>query len=274
MTDLQVGDSAVDIGTGEAADDKPTVTNPILSLRMSRLTKLQQRSSPTNKIFKIPPGISVVGSGIADITFVSTDQMTFQVHRAIICARSSNYFDYFVQDDELTIDVPETSAILNALLCAIYDFPGNASLDTLKIAVGRMEKYGLTPSRFVHSTKAVFVELCMHAVQHPMDVFILAAKHDLYQLAQAASSHLLSFNLQAGISDEMADEIGVIYLRSLFLLHMERLDRLKEYLTISPDAHDALETCMGNSAKHAWVFPAVALITTGRHGSYMHYVTI
>ena len=55
----------------------------------------------------------------------------------------------------------------------------------------------------------------------PLEVYALAAKYDLVNLAKRASSHLMSFELSS-ISDEMAEKIGARYLKRLVLFHLER----------------------------------------------------
>lgn len=63
----------------------------------------------------------------------------------------------------------------------------------------------------------MYTLLMAHAPLCPLDLYALAASYDLYDLAVAASSHLLSMTL-AMLTDEMAERIGPIYVKRLFFL--------------------------------------------------------
>ena len=80
-------------------------------------------------------------------------------------------------------------------------------------------------------------------------IYILAAKHALHELAIAVSSYLLSYPLQ-NITDADATEMGPVYLRRLFLLHLTRANALKSLLSDPPcNTSQWFERCA--SSKHS-----------------------
>jgi len=76
----------------------------------------------------------------------------------------------------------------------------------------------------------------------PLEVYALAASFDLYDLAAAASSYLLSFSL-ATLSDEMAQRIGSVYLNRLIKLHTTRMQALKTLILAQPRPHPEIVSC-------------------------------
>jgi len=76
----------------------------------------------------------------------------------------------------------------------------------------------------------------------PMDMYVLAANHNMEELAVSISSHLLSFDL-SGLTDNLAERMGAVYLRRLIFLHLGRADALKRLLLPLPDFHGPTPTC-------------------------------
>jgi len=81
-----------------------------------------------------------------------------------------------------------------------------------------------------------------HAPLRPLELYALAASHDLYDLAVSTSPHLLSFSL-ASLSDEKVEQMGAVYLKRLFFLHFGRADALKRILLPPPHPHPPTAWC-------------------------------
>lgn len=129
----------------------------------------------------------------------------------------------------MVIHVPESSPILNVILHVLYDMSCShysPSLETLITAVDRLAFYGVNPKSHIVANTPLYTSLLSQAPLFPLDVYTLAAKYDLHDLAVSTSPHLLSLQLYT-ITDEMAEAIGPKYLRKLFFLHIGRSDALK-----------------------------------------------
>ncbi|OBZ76566.1 hypothetical protein A0H81_03701 [Grifola frondosa] len=100
----------------------------------------------------------------------------------------------------------------------------------------------------------------------PIDVYALAAAHDLYDLAVPVSSHLLAFALPS-LTDEHAARMGPLYLRRLFFLHLGRTDALKRILLPPPPPHAPTSTCDFTEQKkltRAWALASAYLAWDAR----------
>ncbi|EIW80447.1 hypothetical protein CONPUDRAFT_165966 [Coniophora puteana RWD-64-598 SS2] len=207
-----------------------------------------------------------------DIIILSSDSVFFYVHSSVLLAASFNAFNGITsispnQDCDATepvVLVAEHSSILNIILHSIYDMSCShyaPSFESLSSAVAAFPKYGLSAKKLVAHSTSLYHLLLSHAPLHPLEVYALAAKYDVYDLAVPTSSHLLSFPL-ASISDEMADIIGSKYLRQLFFLHLGRMDALKRLLLPPPPLHPSMESCSFEDQKQvtrAWALASAYL---------------
>ncbi|KAJ3811246.1 hypothetical protein F5876DRAFT_76025 [Lentinula aff. lateritia] len=143
------------------------------------------------------------------------------------------------------IHVQESSEVLNIILHTIYGLSCTQyapTFETLSAAVNQLPLYGVDPKTYIAIDTPLYTLLLSHAPLLPMDVYTLAAKHDLHHLAVSASPHLLSFSLPI-LTDEMAEEMGSKYLRKMFFLHMGRVDALKRLLLQPPPLHAPIRGC-------------------------------
>ncbi|KAF8826682.1 hypothetical protein HHX47_DHR5000127 [Lentinula edodes] len=171
-----------------------------------------------------------------DLALLSTDSVFFYVHSHIILAASDNNFLSLIptssskeQSSNMVIHVPELSPVLNIILHIIYNISCShysPSFGTLSDAVHRLPSYGIDPKSCITPSTPIHALLLSHAPLCPLDVYTLAAKYDLYDLAVPTSSHLLSFQLST-LTDDTAEAIGPKYLRRMFFLHIGRSDALK-----------------------------------------------
>lgn len=141
--------------------------------------------------------------------------------------------------------VPEKTAILNIIIHTIYGTScaqHSPSCDELIEAVDKMPHYGLTPNAIIHRDSPLYHLLLSHGALRPIDIYSLAAHHDIGSLAEQVSSHLLAYPLSK-MDDRIATRMGAIYLRRLFALHVNRIDELKKILRQPPLMHPATRQC-------------------------------
>ncbi|KAI0352336.1 hypothetical protein OH77DRAFT_1523389 [Trametes cingulata] len=216
----------------------------------------------------------------SDLIVVSSDDIHFYVHTTQVLSASTNHFNNIVLPDRATSDkagnglcllarVSESAVVLNIILHCVYGMSCEhykPALDTLVAAVDAMPSYGLCPKMFVAPSTVLYTLILGQAPMRPLVVYALAARHDLYELAKPVSSHLLSFPVHA-ISDELASQIGAVYLKRLFLLHMERVQTLKQLLLPPPHPHPPTEQCDFVEQKkltRAWALAAAYLAWDSR----------
>lgn len=213
-----------------------------------------------------------------DTIFLTTDSVFFYVHSQFLLAASENRFRELLPPSpqpsdaqDPVIPVPENSIVLNILLHAVYDMSCvhySPSFAALVTAVNRLPVYGIPPKKHIAPSTSLFSLLLSHAPLYPLELYALAASHDLYDLAVSTSSHLLSFPL-ASLTDEMAQHIGPIYLKRLFFLHFGRSDALKRVLLPPPYPHPPTPLCDFTEQKkltRAWALASAYLAWDARPG--------
>ncbi|PBK71237.1 hypothetical protein ARMSODRAFT_994760 [Armillaria solidipes] len=208
---------------------------------------------------------------LPDTQLVSSDSVLFEVRFREVVIASTNGFNKLLDHHVPRVSVPETSEILNIILHAIHRiscFQFRHSIDTLMAAVNLFPKYGLEPKKFVSPSSPLFKDIRYKMPLSPLKVYVVASRHDLADLAAAASSHLLSFKI-ATMSNEMAQLINPIYLKRLFDLQTTRIDTLKRALSIPPAHHPATPACdfiAQKSLTRAWAFCAAYLVCSANAG--------
>lgn len=214
----------------------------------------------------------------SDISFLSSDNVFFYVHSHLILAASDNGFQGLLpplsasnKDQDPIIHVPEVSTVLNIILHTVYDMSCahySPTFETLATAVSRLPQYGIKAKTAIMPSTPLYSLLLSYAPLHPLDLYALAASFDLYDLAVATSSHLLSFSL-ATLTDEMAERIGAVYLKRLFFLHFGRSDALKRVLLPPPHPHPPTPWCDFTEQKRltrAWALASAYLAWDARPG--------
>lgn len=213
-----------------------------------------------------------------DVILLSSDSVFFYVHSHLLLGASENGFHSILppppspnKDRDTIVDIPETSTTLNIILHAVYEMSCahySPTFLTLAAAVHRLPFYGIRPKSRINPATALYTILLSHAPLYPLELYALAATHDLYELAVATSSHLLSFPL-ASLSDEMAETIGPVYLKRLFFLHFGRSDALKRVLLSPPHPHAPTQWCDFTDQKkltRAWALASAYLAWDARPG--------
>ncbi|KAK0235400.1 hypothetical protein EDD85DRAFT_75180 [Armillaria nabsnona] len=208
---------------------------------------------------------------LPDTQLVSSDSVLFEIRYREVVIASTNGFNKFLDHHEPRVFVPETSEMLNIILHAIHRISClqfRHSIDTLMTAVSLFPKYGLEPKKFVSPSSPLFKDIRYMMPLSPLKVYVVASRHDLADLAAAASSHLLSFKIST-ISNEMAQLINPIYLKRLFDLQTTRINTLKRALSIPPAHHPATPACdfiAQRSLTRAWAFCAAYLVCSANAG--------
>lgn len=212
-----------------------------------------------------------------DLVLLSSDTVFFYVHTHALLGVSENNFGGLLPPPSKAtagqlgpvLAVPESSTILNIVLHAVYDMACahySPSFESLATACSALANYGVSLKRHVGPPTALYSLLLSHAPLYPLELYTLAASHDLYELAVPTSSHLLSFSL-ASLTDEMVDRIGAIYLKRLFFLHFGRADALKRLLLPPPHPHAPSNDCDFTEQKRltrAWALASAYLAWDAR----------
>ncbi|KAF8812388.1 hypothetical protein BYT27DRAFT_7132938 [Phlegmacium glaucopus] len=210
-----------------------------------------------------------------DTVLLTTDNVFFYVHSQLLLAASENRFRELLlssqpsNDQDPVIRVPENSIVLNIVLHTVYDMSCiqySPSFAALVTAVNRLPVYGFSQKKCIAPSTPLFSLLLSHAPSYPLELYALAASHDLYDVAVPTSSHLLSFPL-ASLTDDMAKLIGPIYLKRLFFLHFGRSDALKRVLLPPPHPHTPTAFCDFTEQKkltRAWALASAYLAWDAR----------
>ncbi|KAH7928267.1 hypothetical protein BV22DRAFT_1030922 [Leucogyrophana mollusca] len=225
------------------------------------------------------PSGSIISPCPPDLILLSSDSVYFYVHRSVLEGASDNAFNLshisFPSSSDGSADpvitVPESSMILTVVLLTVYGLSSSRyspSLEDLSAAVESLDANSLPLTQFISPLTPL---LLAYAPGRALEVYTLAARYNLDELAVAASGYLLSLNLSS-LTDEMAEQIGPIYLRRLFMLHFERLEALKRILMPPPHPHPATPACQfGDQSKltRAWTLATAYLAWDSRVGSYI-----
>ena len=194
---------------------------------------------------------------------------------------SNNNFNNLIQEEAYhsqptTVALEEDSVVLNILLHVIYTSSlrqYSPPLVTLLHTINVLKKYGIPLNACTARGTPFFDELVIKMPVMPFEVFMVAAEHDLFDLAAEASSFLLSFPLST-LTDGVASRIGPQYLRRFFSLHVERLRVLQQLLARPPPEHPATLDCGWTDHQRlrtAWSLACAGIIHDARAGlcSYM-----
>ncbi|KAJ3769437.1 hypothetical protein FB446DRAFT_218821 [Lentinula raphanica] len=209
---------------------------------------------------------------IPNITLISTDSVAFYVHSQTLLDASDNGFRSLIptpiSDTPQVLYVPEFSETLNLILHVVYRMPFSRryTFEDLSTVVHLLPVYGVHPKSYILPDTHMYMSLLSYSPILPLQVYTLAAKHGLEELAVPTSSHLLALDLST-LSDETAEAIGSEYLRRLFFLHIGRVDALKRLLLQPPNLHPPTDDCdaIGQSAMtRVWALASAYLAWDSR----------
>ncbi|KAG6860993.1 hypothetical protein C0995_005013 [Termitomyces sp. Mi166 len=251
-----------------ADDDVPASQIPTPPLSNDGTPVLTDDDHPLVSVSTTFHPAAQLHSTLPDTVLLSSDAVFFYVHAHRLLQASANAFHSLLpaqrKEPGPVIDVPESSAVLNIILHVIYDLSCahySPSFSQLVSAVKRLSFFGIDPKLTIIPNTHIYTLILSHAPLCPLELYTLAANYDLYDLAVAISSHLLSFPLSS-LTDEMAQAIGPVYLKRLFFLHFGRLDALKRILLPPPHPHPPTPSCDFSSQKkltRAWALASAYL---------------
>ncbi|KAF8885163.1 hypothetical protein BD779DRAFT_694346 [Infundibulicybe gibba] len=211
-----------------------------------------------------------------DLTFSSSDSVLFYVHSHIIRAASKSAFESALNAprsnskyEDSIISVSEPSVTLNVILHMLYGkscAQHSPSFEILLTALRHMPRHGIDPKIHITTGTPLFDLLLSFAPLFPLELYTAASQFDLYEVAASTSSHLLSFSLSS-ITDEMAEQMGAIYLKRLMCLHINRFQALKRGLLTPPHPHPPTEACGFVEQKkltRAWALVSAYLVWDAR----------
>ncbi|KAI0073318.1 hypothetical protein K474DRAFT_1603561 [Panus rudis PR-1116 ss-1] len=182
-----------------------------------------------------------------DSIIISSNKVYFHVHRQRLLSVSSNSFNFINLPVETEVHVPEHSTVLNVVLHTMYGISCSKyrlSLYLLLSSLSVLEKYGVAVKLFITPETPLFDLILMHipSQENTIEIYMTAAAHDIFSLAQVVSPHLLSFQLPT-LTDDMATRMGPIYLKRLFSLHMIQSRTLLQLTSVPPEGHMPTVNC-------------------------------
>ncbi|KAF5326738.1 hypothetical protein D9619_004684 [Psilocybe cf. subviscida] len=183
----------------------------------------------------------------ADALLFSSDGVFFWVHLETIHRHCPEAFQSFLNESSshansqianpVMLDCP--SEELNIILHALYDMSLDAyrpGADTVAAAIDLMPRLGVTVNRVVYPGCALYEYIISYTPLQPLEVYALAAHHDVHLLAVHASAYLLNMEILT-VSEDASTRMGALYFLKLIRLHMTRFDALKASLLVAPPAH-------------------------------------
>ena len=225
----------------------------------------------------------LVNHQLPDLVLLSSDNVHFYVHRALILAESRNTFGGLLAptpppDDGSTptVPIPERADVLNIVAHAIYRLPVAHFMppfDSISAAFDALVRYGVPLAPLCPPGSPLYTLVLSQAPLRPIESYALAAHHDLMALAAPISAHLLAYPLSE-LSDELAQRIGPIYLKRLFFLHSSRMEALKNLLLRPPQGHEPTFDCDATQQRRltrAWALASAHLVWDARP-SACHYL--
>lgn len=215
-----------------------------------------------------------------DLILMSSDNVFFYVHSHRVLPASNNGFDSKWPPASVAgigeaippvVALPEASPVINLMLHVVYNLWCSeyvASNEDVIQTVDALSKYGVSVRAHICPNTPLYDLILSRAPISPIEMYALAANHDLEELATAISSHLLSFDL-SGLSDELVERMGAVYLRRLIFLHLGRSEALKRLL-LPPSAYHLPTSDCGFKEQgelvSAWSHATAALCWNARPG--------
>ncbi|CAE6527150.1 unnamed protein product [Rhizoctonia solani] len=243
----------------------------------------------------------------ADVLFLTPDQVFFYAHRLILLRYSSNAFGGFLAGDTTSSDPHDDvevsqpmsdsdsllslepklevlnipSDILNVILLAIYQLPIQdfaPSNETLREVISALASLGYDPSVIACLRSELYGLLLKAAAADPLSMYAAAAQCSFESLAVSVSALTLRTSLH-GITDEMCQQMGPIYLRRLFFLHFGRADALKRIILPLPSTHPSGSNarCDAEAQKgiqRAWTLASAHIIAQSLPGEINDVVSL
>jgi hypothetical protein len=197
-----------------------------------------------------------------DLVLLSSDQVFFFVHSAMLLKHSRNDFAGLLEDDRVYL--PENSEVLNLILHAFYNLDISKfrpKVALVAAALRSLQNYGVSLDSLLTPSHPMSLTILHLGIQSPLETFAMVAAFKLEHLAIEVSKGLVSVPLH-NLTDDLAERMGPSYLRRLVFLHLGRIDRLKQLLMRPPSLHPVTKDCYESEQKrlqNQWKALAVAL---------------
>jgi hypothetical protein len=197
-----------------------------------------------------------------DLVLLSSDQVSFFVHSAVLLKYSGNSFAGLLGDNKAYL--PENSEVLNLILHALYVLDPSKFRPTVALiaaAFRSLQHYNVSLDSLLTPSHPISITILHLGVQSPLETFAVVAAFKLEQLAIEVSKKLVSVPLH-NLTDDLVERMGPSYLRRLVFLHLGRVDRLKQLLLQPHSSHPVTKDCYENDQKrlqNEWKALAVAL---------------
>lgn len=214
---------------------------------------------------------------------VSQDNVYFYVHAVQLLAESDNFFGamlVFPFGPSQHIMVAEQSSVFNIVLHAIYNISSalyDPTDEDIISAVHALQKYGIPPARLLGSSTNIFQviisRLPFRNLAATLSFYALSGQYDLRDLAVHCSQFLLPLRA-VDISNEIATQMGVYYLRHLIFLRRGRAQKLQALLSPPPHAHLLIPQCEPErqaALARAWRLTGAYFIWNGGAGQFFFF---
>ncbi|EUC59271.1 40S ribosomal protein S14 [Rhizoctonia solani AG-3 Rhs1AP] len=223
----------------------------------------------------------------ADVLFLTTDQVFFYTHRSVLLRSSSNFFGDVSQPmsdlslEPKVVPVNISSSVLNLVLLALYEFPIQKfapSNESLREVLLTLTNLGYDPSFIAYPRSELYGLLLKSAAADPLRMYAAAAQCSFESLAVSVSALTLRTPLHE-ITDELARQMGPVYLRRLFFLHLGRADALRRIALPLPSLHppETNDRCNAEAQKgiqRAWTLASAYIIAQSHPGEVNSVVSL
>lgn len=214
--------------------------------------------------------------GGTDVVLVSKDAVHFFVRRSRLLSASTNQFGFLLdpyldQTTQQFIPLTEDSQNLNIVLHIVYGVSFrlySPPLELLLQTIGTLEKYGVALDTRIIPGTPLFDDIVLKMPYKPLEVYIVAAEHDLFELARAASGYLLTISLLS-LPRATTLRLNVEYMAMLYNLHMSRTSVLQQLVSRPPDGHVPMFHCGFSECqamRSAWSVAASTFILKANPG--------
>lgn len=213
-----------------------------------------------------------------DLIFVSQDDVVFYLHSSVLLNASTCAFQNIIGSSlidrkhlDASIRIALKSYELNVILHMIYDISlagYSPTVDILTAAVDKLPTLSFSPPELVHPKSHFYKTLLTVAPLYPLEIYMLASHHKIYDLAVCTSAYLLSFPLE-DVTVGQAERMGAIYFQKLVSLRATRFKALRNILLQPPHPHPPTSDCgfsEQDKLTRAWAMASAYIIWDGRLG--------
>lgn len=228
--------------------------------------------------------IMLVNNHLPDLILLSSDNVHFYVHRALVLPASHTAYGGLLalppppnDGSPPIVPIPEPAEVLNIVAHAIYRLPIAQFMPpfaAVSAAFDALARYSVPLAPLSLPGSPLHTLVLSQTPLRPIEAYALAAHHDLPALAAPISALLLAHPIPQ-LPDELAERIGPIYLKRLFLLHSGRTETLKDLLLRPPQGHEPTSDCDATQQERltrAWALASVRLAWDAQPSTRSHCI--